>query len=200
MQQLAEDKIMTGTVFMPILPFIYDNEENIEAVIKKTKECDGQYILDAGLTLWGYCKTYFYKAIKKYDSALIAKYDDIYGNPKLLAEHAKRVHQSVLKYCQKYKLTPHIPRPIKFFPRELRINKKIAEKFYLEARELQFSVQDGYKAWAYRKAAWSLNDLEESVEEIFRKRGIDGIMQIKGIEKGLVRQIEEFLKGIDKND
>jgi len=194
MQQLAENKILTGTVFMPILPFIYDEEENIEAVVKKTKECGGQYILDAGLTLWGYCKTHFYRALKKYDSALIIKYDELYGNPKLLAEHSGRIHQLVLKYCQKYKLTPYIPRPIEIYPKELQINKKIAEKFYLESRELQLSVQGSYKAWAYQKAAWSLDALEESVEEIFRKRGIDGIMQVEGIGKGLARQIEEFLK------
>ena len=34
MKKLAENKILTGTVFMPILPFIYDDERNIEAVIK----------------------------------------------------------------------------------------------------------------------------------------------------------------------
>jgi len=200
MQQLAENKIMTGTVFMPILPFIYDDEENVEAVIKKTKECGGQYVLDAGLTLWGYCKTHFYKALNEYDSTLMKKYDELYGNPKLLAEHTKRMHQSVLKHCQKYELTPCIRRPTEIYPKELQINKKIAEKFYLEARELQLSGKDGYKEWACRKAAWSLDDLAESVEEIFQNRGIDGIMQTKGIGKRLAKQIEEFLKGSDKEE
>jgi len=198
MRQLAENKIVTGIVFMPILPFIYDDEENIERVIKKTKECGGQYVLDAGLTLSGYCKTYFYRALGKYDPALVKAYDELYGNPKLLAEHTRRVHQSVLKYCQKHKLTPYIPRPIQIYPKELQINKKLAEKFYLEARELQFSGQGGYREWAYRKVAWSLDDLGESVEEIFQERGVDGIMQIKGIGKSLAKQVQEFLKVSNK--
>jgi len=201
MQELSENKIMTGTVFMPILPFIYDNKENIEAVIKKTKESGGQYALDGGLTLWGYCKTHFYKALKKYDSMLIPQYDELYGNPKLLAEHIQKMHQLVLKYSQQYDLRPYIPRPIKFYPVKLQINKMLAEKFYLEARELHLSGKGGYEEWAYRKAAWSLDDLEESVEDIYRERGIDGILQIKGIGKGLAKKIEEFLKhkAINKN-
>lgn len=35
MKKLAENKILTGTAFMPILPFIYDNEKNIEEIYKK---------------------------------------------------------------------------------------------------------------------------------------------------------------------
>lgn len=59
MRKLAQNENLTGTVFMPILPFVYDSEENIEAVVKKTKESGGQYVLEEGLTLWGYSKTFF---------------------------------------------------------------------------------------------------------------------------------------------
>lgn len=194
MRKLAENRIITGTAFMPILPFIYDSEENIESVIRKTKECGGQYVLDGGLTLWGYCKTHFYKALKNYDPVLIGRYEELYSNQKLLAEHTSRVHQSVVKYCKKYGLIPHIPRPIKIYPEELQVNKKIAEIFYLKARELQLSGGEAHREWAYRKAAWSLDELEESVKTIFQKQGADGIRRIKGIGGSLAAQIEEFLK------
>lgn len=193
MKKMAENKIITGTVFMPILPFIYDDEENIEAVVKKTKECGGQYVLDSGLTLWGYCKTHFYKALKNYDPVLIGRYEELYSNQKPLAEHTSRVHQSVAKYCKKYGLTPYIPRPIKIYPDELQVNKKIAEIFYLKARELQLLGGEVYREWAYRKAAWSLDELEESVKTIFQKQGADGIRRIKGIGRSLAGEIEEFL-------
>ncbi|MEM2897383.1 MAG: hypothetical protein QXG01_07455 [Candidatus Bathyarchaeia archaeon] len=194
MKKLAENKIITGTVFMPILPFIYDDEKNIEFVIRKTKECGGQYVLDAGLTLRGYCKTHFYRALKKYNPGLIKKYDELYGSLKLLSEYTAGVHEKVLKYCKKYDLTPYIPRHVDFYPKELKLNKKIAEKFYLEARELQMSGQGGYKEWAYRKAAWAMDDLKESIEKIYRDEGIDGVIQIEGIGKKLANRIEEFLR------
>ena len=41
MKRLSDNKILTGTIFMPILPFIYDDEENIEDVVRKTSESGG---------------------------------------------------------------------------------------------------------------------------------------------------------------
>jgi DNA repair photolyase len=199
MQQLARGGILTGTVFMPILPFIYDDEKNIEAVVKKTKECGGQYVLDAGLTLWGYCGIHFYKALEKYKPNLVAKYKKLYESPKLLSEHEARIHQFVLKCCQKYKLTSYIHRPLSFCPKELHLNKKIAEKFYLEARELQMSGQSGYKEWAYRKGAWALDDLGQDIQKIYQNKGLSGIIETKGIGKSLADKIEKILRTKKQN-
>lgn len=193
MKKLAKNKILTGTVFMPILPFIYDDEKNIEAVIKKTKECGGQYILDGGLTLWGYCGTHFYKILEKYNPKLVAEYKNLYKTQSSQTTYYAKIHKKILKYCRKYKITPYIPRPVNFYPNELQINKKLAEKFYLKARELQMSGQGGYREWAYRKAAWALDNLKGNIRQIYQKKEIAGIMQIKGIGKSLANQIEKFL-------
>jgi DNA repair photolyase len=193
MKELADNGITTGTVFMPILPFIYDTDENIESVVRKTKESGGIYVLDAGLTLWGYCKTHFYKALEKLNPDLIPKYDKLFEDQTLLGEHQVRVHKKVLEFCQKYDLSNYIPRPIDYYPEELRLNKEIAAKFYLEARELLVTGQRGYKEWAFRKAAWTLDDLKESVKKIYEEKGIHGLMQIEGIGQKLATRIEGFL-------
>jgi len=193
MQKLAERGFLTGTVFMPILPFIYDNEENIEAVVRKTKECGGRYVLEAGLSLAGYCKEHFYRALEKYDPALVAEYDELYGSLDLLAKQNRKVHQLVLKNCQRYGLTPYIPRPTEIYPKELQVNKRVAERFYLEARELQISGQGSHREWAYRKAAWSLDDLKEGVEIILQKRGVDGLLEVEAIGRSLANRIVEYL-------
>jgi hypothetical protein len=194
MRQLADAGIITGTVFMPILPFIYDDEENIESVVRETKERGGQYVLDAGLTLWGYCKTHYYKALEKHDPNLVKKYDELYGNAALLGEHEKHIHEAVLKHCQKYNLTNFIPRPVSFYPKGLRTNKEIAARFYLEARDLMMTGQKGYREWAYRKAAWALDDAKQSVENIYKEKGIKGLMEIKGIGEKLARKVEDCLR------
>lgn len=196
MKKLSSNKIYTGTVFMPILPYIYDDDENIKAVIKKTRDSGGKYVLEGGLTLWGYCKTYYYKTLEKYDSTLKEKYEKLYNNPNKLNEYAAQIHQKILEYCNKYNLTPYIPRPIKHYPKELQINKKIAEKLYLEARELQLSAQAKYKEWAYRKAAWAIDNLNESLQKIYQKMGIKGLMQIKGIGKNLANTIIDLLQTV----
>jgi DNA repair photolyase len=198
MRKLAENGILTGTVFMPILPFIYDSEENIEAVVKKTKESGGQYLLEGGLTLWGHNQVFFYKALREYDSRLISQYDELYKNHNMFSQHTARNHNLVLKYCQNYELLHYIPRPISYYPDKTQMNKKIAEEFYLKARELQLSGKGGFKEWAYRKAAWSLDQLEENIETIYQKNGLKGVMKIPNIGDSLAKQIKFFLEGDSK--
>ncbi len=193
MEKLAENNILTGTIFMPILPFIYDNEKNIEAVIRKTKECGGKYVLDAGLTLWGSCKIYFYKALKEYNPDLVLKYDKLYQRQSLVAKHIAKIHKLVLKHCKKHGLRAYIRRPVEIYPQKLQINKKIAEKFYLKAREAQLLEAYSYREQAYRKAAWTLDELDENVEEIIKAQGFEGILRLKGIGKSMASQIIEFL-------
>ena len=156
----------------------------------------GKYVLDSGLTLWGYCKTHFYRLLEKYNPDLVKKYDVLYGDSKFFSEYTAQVHEQVLKYCRKYDITPYIPRPVNFFPEEMRINKEIAGKLYLEARELQMSSRGSYKEWAYRKAAWTIDDLKESIEKIYQDKGIDGIMEVQGIGEKLANKIEELLHGV----
>ncbi len=194
MRKLSANRIMTGTIFMPILPFIYDDEDNIEAVIEKTRECGGQYVLDGGLTLNGYCRARFYEVLEKFNANLISKYNELYRNPQSLKRHTAEFHRKVLHYCQQYGITPYIPRPVTFYPKNLHINKRIAERFYVLARELQMSGRGGYRGLAYRKAAWALDDLKESIRQVYMDRGIVGIMELKGIGKSLASQIENLLK------
>lgn len=193
MKILAENNIMTGTVFMPILPFIYDNEKNIADVVKQTKKHGGKYVLDGGLTLWGHCKTHFYKALARYDKGLILKYNELYNNKERFNKYTTQVHKLTVKYCKKYGLTSYIPRPIKFYPKKVQINKKIAGKFYLKARKLQLSGKEQYKEWSYRKAAWALDDLDKSIGDIFERESFEGLLKIKGIGKSLAGEIQRLL-------
>jgi DNA repair photolyase len=48
MKRLSSEGIIVGTIFMPILPFICDTQENIKALVEKTKEAGGIYVLDGG--------------------------------------------------------------------------------------------------------------------------------------------------------
>jgi DNA repair photolyase len=199
MQKLSERGIFTGTIFMPILPFLYDTEDQIEKVIKKTRENGGKYVLEGGLTLAGQCKTYFYKALEAYDSNLIPKYDELFSNPQLMAQEIARIHRVVVENCQKQGLTPYIPRPTGFFPKEQQTNRKIAEKFYLEAREMQLSGAGGYREWAYRKVAWALDDLNRNVVDIFRQSGIEGLKTIQGVGESLAKKIAAYIADINLN-
>ncbi len=198
MKKFSEAGISTGTVFMPVLPFIHDDEKNIEAVIKKTKECGGEYVLEGGLTLWGYCKTHFYKVLEKHKPLLLAGYKTLYDRKNKKQDpwltHTITIHSLVKKYCQKYDIKNYIPRPVNFFPEHLQINKKVAADFFLRAREIQLSSGMNYKYWALQKAAWAIDELNQDIKEIYKNQGKKGLLAIKGVGKSIAETIGEFLE------
>ena len=51
-----------------------------------------------------------------------------------------------------------------------------------------------FKPVAYEKAAFSIEALEEDVEEIYKREQLDGLKKIPGVGKTIARRIEEYLK------
>ncbi len=73
-------------------------------------------------------------------------------------------------------------------------NEKIAELFSeiadmleLEGKATLFEIR------AYRKAAMTIGTLQEDAAEILEKKGIEGLMELPGIGKGLAGKIKEFI-------
>lgn len=194
MKTLADNGILTGTVMMPILPYIYDTESNIKETVRETKKHGGKYVLDGGLTLNGYCKNHFYKALQQHSLDLVERYEELYTEGENLAKQVAKTHRTVAKYCKKYSLQNHITRPIDHYATKLQINKKIAADFYLKAREINLTNGKSYREWAYRKAAWIIDDLKQSIKGIYQEKGVEGITRIKGIGRSLSRQIIEHLE------
>ncbi|MCP8309375.1 MAG: hypothetical protein H3Z53_06015 [archaeon] len=194
MKRFSKEGILTGIVFMPILPYIYDNDENLEEVIKKTKEFGGSYVLDASLTLWGYCKKKFYQTLEEFNPNLIPKYEKLYSDERVIRDYYKEIHRKVLELCKRYEVLNYIPRPIKFYPENIRLNKEVAGMLYLKAREFQLSGENQYKEWAYRKAAWTIDELEKDIREIYEEKGEKGLLEIPFIGRKLAEEIKELIK------
>lgn len=72
-------------------------------------------------------------------------------------------------------------------------NKEIAKVIYeiadyLSAKEIKF------KPYAYRKAASSINSLEEDIEIIYKRGGVKLLQDIPGVGEGIAFKIEEYIK------
>jgi DNA repair photolyase len=181
---------------MPILPYIYDNDENLEEVVKKTKEFGGSYVLDASLTLWGYCKTKFYQTLEEFNPNLIPKYENLYSDERAMKDYYQEIHRKILRLCERYGVLNYISRPTKFYPQNIRLNKEVAGMLYLKARELQLSGENQYKEWAYRKAAWTIDELRKDIKEIYEEKGENGLLKIPLIGGKLAEEIEKLLEKI----
>src|SRR3989344_5289946 len=73
------------------------------------------------------------------------------------------------------------------------INEEIAKIFYQIADILELKNVE-WKPRAYRKAAQTLESLNEDVQDIYNKKGIKGLMEIPGIGEALAKKIIEYLE------
>ena len=194
MKKMRQAGLFVGTEFMPTLPFIYDNEENIEQVVKMTKEFGGQFVLAGGLTLWGEVKDYYYQVLQKYYPSLVIKYDEIFESKQAFDTYWQPVTAKVEEMCQKYEIHDYIPRLIKYFPKDLQFNKEVAAKWHLKAKEYQDTGRSSYREWAYRKAAWEIDEMKESLIDIYQKSWLKGIMKIPNVGNRLAHEIEKEIQ------
>ena len=65
---------------------------------------------------------------------------------------------------------------------------EIADMLEIEDEKRIFEIR------AYRKAALSLETMQEDVEEVFRKNGIEGLREISGVGEGLAKKIVEYIE------
>ena len=80
MERLAKLGIYTGVTLMPILPFINDTRENIENILKKTKDSGASYIIFMpGMTLRKGSREYFYNALDHHFPGVKEQYQSSFG-------------------------------------------------------------------------------------------------------------------------
>ncbi len=89
-------------------------------------------------------------------------------------------------------LRNRMPRYIPSGP--LAANKRIAERLFLKTYNLELEEAKSYHIWAYRKAAWAVDEWPESIAEIYRARGKTGLRKLPGIGANLAGQIAGWLE------
>jgi DNA repair photolyase len=79
----SEYGFLCGVNAMPLLPFITDTDEELEKMFAASKQSGAQYILTAGLTLFGNegkdSKQLVFRFLKNNYPALLEKYEKMYG-------------------------------------------------------------------------------------------------------------------------
>jgi DNA polymerase/3'-5' exonuclease PolX len=54
----------------------------------------------------------------------------------------------------------------------------------------------GQRTWAYRKAAWAIEDLEQDVGSVYRSLGRKGLESIENVGPRLAGVVEDLLSGL----
>jgi DNA polymerase/3'-5' exonuclease PolX len=76
----------------------------------------------------------------------------------------------------------------------LALNKRIAERLFLKTYDLELAEAQPYRIWAYRKAAWTVDECPQSVADVFQSSGEAGLRELPGIGKGIATEIARYLQ------
>jgi DNA repair photolyase len=182
-----DEGIACGMFLLPVIPFITDTSELMEKSISKAKDVGLDFIIFGGMTLKeGKQKDYFFNVLKKYNSKLIKKYQDIYKGNKwgeATNEYYGLINSRFNKIAKKYKIQKRIP---------LALYKNILSENDLVIvilEHIDYLLKLEGKKSPYGYAAYSISKLKEPLSSIKEE-----LLNIRGVGKTTECIILEILK------
>ena len=195
LERVAEAGLTTGVMLCPYLPGISDDEAHLEEVVRRVKDAGAQFVFHGGLTLKeGPQKTRFLETLERYYPHLLPRYEELYSegySPR--GEYVSRVSRLARELCRRHTIPDRMSRPI--LPgEEFVVNKRIAESLLLRAYGMELEGGAGHRIWAYRKAAWTVDEWPENVAGLYAARGEAGLRELPGIGQSLAGQVARWLR------
>jgi DNA repair photolyase len=199
MRQLAQAGILVGTALMPVIPFLGDDENHLEDVVRATREHGGQFVMGGGMTMAGVQAERTLAAAREVDLKQEARWRELYkwevgGTPQYSPprNYNAQLGLRIRELCQRHGLLDRMPRYIE--PGPLGINRRIAERLFLRTYDLELEEATNQRIWAYRRAAWTVDELPESIADLHRDHGQEGLRQLPGIGVRLAGLIGDWLR------
>ena len=96
--------------------------------------------------------------------------------------------------CEQYGISDRIPRPI--IPGDKRtLNKRVVEALAKQIYWMELQGESNQRMWAYRKAAWAIEDTPQDLGLIYRTMGRKGVESIENAGPKIAGVVERLLKG-----
>ncbi len=196
MQELARAGILTGTVAMPLLPGLCDDDLNLQALAKWTAIHGGKFVLAGGLTLADQQKEFFMRIIQRDHPDVVPLYRCLYPEGSYAqAQPWRTVGLRIHEYCEQEGISDRIPRPI--IPGEKReLNKRIVEALVYKLHMLELENASPSQIWAYRKAAWAIEDLKQDIGLVYHSLSRKGLESIPNVSSRLAEEIEALIASV----
>lgn len=94
-----------GILMMPIIPYLTDFYENLEAIYQLAQNIQIDFIIPGILYLRGPTKTHFYNIIQSYHDSLYRELKQLYISGSCTKEYRKQVYQKITELQKKYPLS-----------------------------------------------------------------------------------------------
>lgn len=126
LQKFTNTKVSTGVHIMPVIPYLTDGIQNIEALYSKAKACNVSYVLSGMLHLRGETRAFFFQFIRKEFPSYYPSLLQLYTKENLKKAYKSAFRQKIEKLEKKYQLSDDYIAPMKS-----RLEKK---------KDIQFSL------------------------------------------------------------
>jgi DNA repair photolyase len=196
MEQLAKAGILSGTCMMPILPDLCDTDENLTAVVRWTADHGGQFLLAGGLTMADQQRDYLLGVLDERFPDLAGRYQALYPSGQYGPTRTdwRPVALRLKELCEQYGIHDRMPRPI--IPGDKRtLNKRVVEALANQVYDMELRGEAQQRVWAYRRAAWAIEDTEQDLGLIYRAMGRKGLESIENVGPRLAEVVEDLLSG-----
>ncbi len=185
MARLAAAGVPVGASLMPIVPELGDSRAQLDDTIRAVRDHGGSFLLASGLTLEGLQAELTVEAARTVDPSMS------------LARLAKpRAYQSrigllVRELCARHGVRDRIPRPV--LPGPLAVNRRLAERLFLRAYDLELDLAPPSRIWAHRKAAWTVDEHPESLAALAAREGEAGLARLPFVGPRIATSIAAHL-------
>jgi hypothetical protein len=195
MEEIAKAGIPVGTCMMPILPDLSDDDANLQYVVKWTADHGGQFVLSGTLTLADQQRDYFFKVLAERFPDLVDRYQALYP-PRSYGPSRLNWPKVALRnkeLCEQYGISDRVPRPI--IPGDKRtLNKLVVEALANQVYYMELNGEPKHRVWAYRKAAWAIEDTPQDLSLIYRQMGHKGLESIENVGPKLAKVVEALIR------
>ncbi len=195
--------IQVGTYIIPIIPFLEDNDENLEDIVKQSKNSGADFVLfSPGLTLRDSQADFFFKKLKnsKYKKVLKPLLELYRGQIYPPADYVRNLHTKLLNISEKFNIPIRVKRwiPSDYRKWNYKISELLLNKEYIDT--LRTGKSNKTMIWA----GLNLNNLDESILGVFRRGELS---QLKNFQNKIIEFIIPYLEksktlqqktGIDK--
>lgn len=130
----ANEKIKTGILMTPLMPYITASRENVESMFQKAIEIKADYLATGWLSLRGKSGDKFYEFLREQKPALLEKYRKIYSSSGSIQEKYER-------QLQNWELEMHRKYGIKTIEEVIKLEEKYTQLSLLDLESgLQFCI------------------------------------------------------------
>jgi hypothetical protein len=147
------------------------------------------------LTLADQQREYFFGVLEERFPDLAVPYRDLYP-PGTYGPAQSKWHETALRLgelCDEHGISDRMPRPI--IPGDRRtLNKRIVESLANSIYLMEVNGHPRSRIWAYRRAAWAVEDTEQDIGLIYQVMGRKGLESIQNVGPRLATVIEAMIQ------